>query len=297
MSVTNDKAIVAGKATEPIVAQSTLPTETKVISPSNCMIVNLPLDNGPRRTPASGSVEATGSAEATGPAGATGSTVLPKSGSGATLPDMGHLIFVRHGQSVVNALNKDRPGNRIFCGQLDTPLTSRGRAEAVAAGRQLARFPGIRVTTAVSSPLARTRETLALILDQLPGPVEWLAPRSELAERSLGAFEGREEEAVYREYPRFRDEPAYRQFDNHFQQRAPGGENLNDVIARAWPAVQRLESETSGDLLVVSHYSTIRSVLHVALGLDPDETLTMRVPNAVPIIVTRGPEYRRIAIV
>ncbi|MCY2986417.1 MAG: phosphoglycerate mutase family protein, partial [Planctomycetota bacterium] len=42
---------------------------------------------------------------------------------------MSHLVFVRHGESVLNVVNRQ---TRVFCGQIDTPLTEHGREQASA---------------------------------------------------------------------------------------------------------------------------------------------------------------------
>jgi broad specificity phosphatase PhoE len=203
-----------------------------------------------------------------------------------------HFIFVRHGQSVLNVVNRQQ---RTFCGQAETPLTDLGCEQAVAAGRLLAAAQGTRVTTAVSSALGRARETLDLILRELPYPVPRLPDDAGLNERSLGDFDTRPASDVFAMHPEYRDDPSLNQFDNHFVQKAPGGENLQEVTERAWTVIENLNRSHHGDILVVSHYTTIRCILGRALRL-PDQTVyAMRVPNAVPIFVQRGENYRLIA--
>jgi broad specificity phosphatase PhoE len=55
-----------------------------------------------------------------------------------------------------------------------------------------------------------------------------------------------------------------------------------------------LDRDYRGDILVVSHYTTIRCILGRALGLSERTVQRMRVPNAVPIFVQRGGGYRLI---
>ena len=204
---------------------------------------------------------------------------------------MEHFIFVRHGESVLNVINRQE---RTFCGQMETPLTERGRAQAVTAGRLLAAWNGASITTAVSSTLERARETLDLILPELPHAVRRLPDDTGLNERSLGMFDARRASDVFAEHPQYRDDPALNQFDNHFFQKAPGGENLQEVTERAWPVIERLDRTCRGDVLVVSHYTTIRCILGRALGLSERRVQRMRVPNAVPIFVERGGGFRLI---
>lgn len=202
---------------------------------------------------------------------------------------MPHFIFIRHGESQLNVANRQA---RVFCGQTETPLTHRGREQARTTGRVLAAWTDLRISVAVSSALSRCRETMDLILLELPYPVERLPDSHSLKERSLGDFDGCLAEEVYARHPQFLSAPELNRFDNDFIQKAPGGENLRDVTARAWAAVQKLHRCYAGNVLIVSHHTTIRCILGQALGL-PDETVRrMRVPNAVPLVVQREPAFR-----
>jgi broad specificity phosphatase PhoE len=202
---------------------------------------------------------------------------------------MRHLVLVRHGESELNAANRLR---RIYCGQIETPLTDVGRRQAVAAARQLARLEYLRLSQAISSPLERARETLQLMLAELNGPIELLSASPHLLERSHGAFEGREEHEVFGEYPHYRDDPNFNGFMNHFEQCAPDGENLATVTARAWPVIREVVQASSGDVLVVSHYNTIRCIVGKALELSPDVVLRMRPQNAAPIVLRYNGGYK-----
>jgi broad specificity phosphatase PhoE len=192
------------------------------------------------------------------------------------------LVLVRHGESELNAANQ---AARIYCGQIETPLTPRGRQQAVDAARRLAELDYLRLARAVSSPLGRAAETLEIVLASLAQRIERLPAAAGLMERSHGLFEGRREQDVFREHPRYRDDPHYNGFMNHFDQHAPGGESLAQVTERAWPALLALAASGTGDLLVVSHYNAIRCILGKALDLPAAAVLQMRVPNAVPIVL------------
>jgi len=197
---------------------------------------------------------------------------------------MSHLILLRHGESQLNVLNRQK---RVYCGQYETPLTDFGRTQARDAGRQLAQRQHLRIDRAVSSHHERSRETLRLAVEQL----ELLPPVAGLNERSLGRFEGLAEEDVFRDHPQYRDDPDYHRFMNCFVQKAPEGENLAEVSIRAWRAVEQLLDEQAGDLLIVSHYNTIRCILGRALLLSEAAVLGLRIPNAVPIVLKRGERF------
>jgi broad specificity phosphatase PhoE len=201
---------------------------------------------------------------------------------------MRHVVLVRHGESELNALNQTR---RVYCGQIETPLTALGRQQAIRAAQEIRQLEFLQIRRAISSPLARAAETLQIMLEQLgptSGQVERLPASPGLMERSHGAFEGLAEEDAFAQYPHYRDDPNYREFMNHFEQHAPGGENLAIVSSRAWQAIEPLVAEPLGDLLVVSHYNTIRCLVGRALGLAPDAVLRMRIPNARPIVLRCG---------
>ena len=85
---------------------------------------------------------------------------------------MPHFILIRHGESQLNVINRQ---SRVFCGQVDTPLTERGREQARTAGKVLAAWADLRISAAISSALGRCRESLDLILQELPYPVQRLA--------------------------------------------------------------------------------------------------------------------------
>lgn len=197
---------------------------------------------------------------------------------------MSHLILVRHGESELNVVNRTR---RVFCGQFETPLTDRGREQARAAGRAIASRPQLHVRWAISSLHERSRETLALLIEQLPQKVEVLDGHAALNERSLGQFEGRHEDDVFSQHPQYRDDPSYSSFQNHFVQKSLDGENLAEVTERAWPYLESLVNERAGDLLVVSHFNTIRCILGRALDLSEQAVLDLRVQNATPIVLRR----------
>jgi len=195
---------------------------------------------------------------------------------------MRHLILIRHGESQLNVTNRTR---RVYCGQFNTPLTDKGRQGATAVGGALAKRSDLRIEAAISSALDRAVETLSLILKQLPESISSLPASSDLNERSLGLFEGRTPEDVFAEHPQYQTEAHLRRFQNDFEQHAPQGENLTQVGERAWRQIQSTLASTQGDLLVVSHFNTMRSLLWKAGMFAQEEVLPLRIANTTPIVV------------
>jgi 2,3-bisphosphoglycerate-dependent phosphoglycerate mutase len=210
---------------------------------------------------------------------------------------MRHLILIRHGESQLNARNREE---RVFCGQFDTPLTPRGREQARQAAEHLRRLDFVRPQFALSSPLSRAAETLQILLehygqDATTGPpahtIERLPPAIAFVERSHGQFEGKTEDEAYAEHAAYRDDPALAGFMDHFHRHAPDGESLAVVSDRVWQEFTRLWSATSGDIILVSHYNPIRCLVGRALALSEEEILKLRVPNAVPIVLRWQDRY------
>jgi broad specificity phosphatase PhoE len=162
------------------------------------------------------------------------------------------LHFLRHGQTPHS--RDDR-----YCGSSDPDLTEDGRAMAAAIGEALGREPFAAI---YSSPLRRARETAAPLAGAKGMQVR-LVPG--LREIGYGEWEGLSP-----------DEAAARDHDLHLLWSAdpalhapPGGERAIDVAARALEAVESIRRDfTDGDVLVVSHKSTIRVVVCALLGID-----------------------------
>src|SRR5512138_1428449 len=74
------------------------------------------------------------------------------------------FVFLRHGESVGNAESR-------FQGQADYPLTDVGRLQAQTLAERWKR-EGMRLDVAITSPLARARETAEIISQLLGVPVE-----------------------------------------------------------------------------------------------------------------------------
>ena len=203
---------------------------------------------------------------------------------------MKRVILVRHGESEINAAWNEKA---IFCGQLDTPLTDKGRQQALEVGRFLANASQLKISHAVSSTLVRAVDTLQLIRQQFFAPPELLPAMPAFNERSLGLFEGRGREEVYRDFPQYESHPDYCNFRDHFHQKAPGGENLSDVTSRAWPALEEVLELAQTDVLIVAHCQVIRCLIARATSLDVNGISALKIPNAMPILLTQSEPHRK----
>lgn len=163
------------------------------------------------------------------------------------------LIMMRHGQTTYNA-------GRRMQGQLDTPLSDVGLAQAHAAADWLVDRD---IVTIVSSDLSRARDTAEIIGEKLGLNVE-LDPR--LRETHLGTWQGMThtevDEAFEGARAAWRHDPAWT---------PPQGESRLDVAGRARPVVDKLMRDADWDghsVLLVAHGGTIAALTANLLGLE-----------------------------
>jgi alpha-ribazole phosphatase len=123
---------------------------------------------------------------------------------------------------------------------------------------------------AVCSPARRTWETaVALGLD----PVK----EASFREQDFGAWTGRRHNELVAELGN-----VYRDFwKSPASNRPPGGESFVDQISRAMAGLAQLPA---GDVVLVVHSGTVRAVLAIALGLEPDGALRFVID---PLSLTR----------
>lgn len=160
------------------------------------------------------------------------------------------LFFLRHGQTEYN-----REGR--IQGRLDSPLTSVGRAQAVAQGRMLAQMIGDQPVALLCSPLGRTLTSAELVAQQLhakPTP----EPHLSLIEASLGAWDGLTTAEIDARAPGFR--AGFPQGDWLFN--APGGEAIFEVEARLRMVLMELATRPEPVQIILAH-GIIGRVLHL----------------------------------
>jgi len=144
-------------------------------------------------------------------------------------------------------------------GALDIALNETGRAQARAAGPQLA---GRGVVAIVASPMLRTRETAAIVNETLGLPITY---EPDLREVIFGGMEGKPLMPWYTEWLAGRFTPE-------------GAESFAEVTLRVQGAMARVLARP-GPLLIVAHGGVFRALRGV-LGLAVQGGAT---PNAVPI--------------
>ncbi|WP_395648915.1 histidine phosphatase family protein [Thermomonas sp.] len=163
------------------------------------------------------------------------------------------LLLARHGETPWNAEGR-------YQGQVDIPLSEVGIGQAAALGQRLQDVP---VDRAVASPLARATRTAQLALGEDRAPM--LTFDDGLLEIAHGEWEGLLASEIAQRDPQrlqaWKDAPE--------SVLMPGGESLQMVLDRAWPALERACVGLGADdtLLVVAHDAVNRVLLARILGL------------------------------
>lgn len=172
------------------------------------------------------------------------------------------LFVIRHGETAWNGAGRIQ-------GSLDSPLTSRGLAQARAAAARLA---AVRPGALYCSDLGRAQETAREIAAATALPIR-TDPR--LRERAFGALEGKTWDEIAREHPvdaRLLKEDPHRP--------APGGESLVQFRERALDALARIALEAATERVAVVTHGGVLSVLYrEATGMPLGAPRTFATPN------------------
>jgi len=177
---------------------------------------------------------------------------------------MMRLILIRHGETEWNARG-------LYQGQLDSPLTGEGLAQAERLGERMRRHSPIAALYA--SDLARTHATaaptsLALGLEIVSEP--------DLGERGYGIFQGVDKSAIQDKYPE--EYAAHLTADPDYI--IPGGESTRQFHTRVVAALDRLGQRYRGkQIAVVTHGGVLTAIFNHILGLAINAPRYFATPN------------------
>ncbi|WP_337026773.1 histidine phosphatase family protein [Microbacterium sp. LB16] len=183
------------------------------------------------------------------------------------------LFLARHGQTEWSLEHR-------LQGQLDSPLTKEGEAQAAAIA---ARLSGADIQTICSSPLGRAMQTALIIADRLGADVIEVP---ELAELDHGELAGQTWEQIDESHPTAREERAANRFGWAF----PGGESYAEARVRARKALSSCGWASSGVPLLISHEMIGRMLRAQLRGLSTADALALRHPHGVVFEIERGAE-------
>ena len=163
-----------------------------------------------------------------------------------------NLYFLRHGETTYSISGS-------YCGIVDAPLTPEGVQMAQAFAQAYQSVPW---TAVYCSPMQRTVNTAKPLCDAIGIEMQL---RDGLKELGYGEWEDKTPEWVkehyLEDYIKWMTEPAWNP--------PTGGETAVQMASRASLVISEIESRyTDGNILVVSHKTTIRIILCSLLGID-----------------------------
>jgi probable phosphoglycerate mutase len=191
------------------------------------------------------------------------------------------ILLCRHGETPWNAEGR-------YQGQIDIPLSPNGEGQARALGLRLREAA---ITRAVASPLSRARRTAELAL----GAREALLTTDlGLQEIAHGSWEGK----LASEIGEADGERLRAWLDAPETVLMPGGESLQLVLDRAWPALARACAGLGAEdiLLIVAHDAVNRVLLCRILGLPLSRVWSFRQAPAT-LNLLEGPDVDHLEVV
>lgn len=171
---------------------------------------------------------------------------------------MGHIYFVRHGQSHWNVENK-------ICGATDIALTDLGHEQAIETGKKFIE-QGIKADEILYSPLIRAAETARHISEMtgIPARVE-----ERLVEQNFGRYEST---------PRNGEE--FKAAKQQFVCRYDGGESMLHVAQRIYNLLDDIKKESDDKTyILVAHNGISRVVQSYFYEMTNEEYANFGVPN------------------
>jgi probable phosphoglycerate mutase len=192
------------------------------------------------------------------------------------------LYMLRHGETAWNV-------ERRMQGTRNSDLTERGRAQAVAMGRALAKELARedRPTLFLRSPLGRTRETSLIVGGELGlDPSEWRDDRR-LVELSYGDWEGSSWKEIEAHTPHALDD--WKAAPESYC--PPGGESHADLRLRAAAVLADIIASRTRTV-VIGHGVSGAVLRGLNLGLDARAMFVLEKPQDAFFRLTHGAEEK-----
>lgn len=171
---------------------------------------------------------------------------------------MGHVYFVRHGQTIWNVENK-------ICGATDIELTELGHEQAIETGRRILE-EGIQADEILYSPLVRAAET-ARHISEVTGIPAREEPR--LKEQNFGKYESTA-----------RDGEEFKEAKKQFICRYEGGESMLHLAQRIYNLLDEIKEESDEKTyILVAHNGIARVLQSYFYEMTNDEYAAFGVKN------------------
>lgn len=169
---------------------------------------------------------------------------------------MGHVYFVRHGQTVWNVENK-------ICGATDIALTELGHQQAIETGKKILE-QGIKADEILYSPLVRAKDT-ALHISEMTGIPAREEPR--LKEQNFGKYESTA-----------RNGEEFQEAKKQFVCRYEGGESMLHLAQRIYNLLDDVKASDKTYILV-AHNGIARVVQSYFYEMTNEEYAAFGVKN------------------
>ncbi|MEJ2757673.1 MAG: histidine phosphatase family protein [Anaerolineales bacterium] len=190
------------------------------------------------------------------------------------------FIFLRHGESEGNA-------NNIFQGQMETPLTAHGEAQANAMSDYFLKYQShYEINSIFTSPQGRTVQTANPIAKKLNLKIQF---SDLLKEVHYGKLQGLSWDEIAQSSPNRPD------LKNPYLHIGEDGESWFELYLRGGKIIKMLTAHPKGNYLVVSHGSILNAMLWSLLGLVPQpgrNGTSFQFPNTGFAELVFSPSYR-----
>ena len=184
------------------------------------------------------------------------------------------FYFARHGQTDWNTLRKVQ-------GTTDIPLNENGIRQAYQLCDYL-KENSISFTKIYSSYQTRAVQTAEIAAEQFNTGYETVKG---LEEMNLGLLEGHTWDEILSMYA---EEFELWQADRRYST-SPGGESYQMVLERVFQVLDYIleqnDAASEGNVLIITHGAVIMTLLAVLRDVPFEQALTIRVDNAVPVVL------------
>jgi broad specificity phosphatase PhoE len=174
------------------------------------------------------------------------------------------LLLIRHGETQWNV-------ERRYQGQLDSPLTERGIAQAEAIGRRLAALPEFASAPLIASPLGRARRTAEIICANRRSTVFETDDR--LREITLGSWDGLFADEIAARSPGLLDKHGPYEWYFH----SADGERYDAFQARLASFLH--DARARSIFVIVAHGVVSRVLRGLYAGMPRELALSLPVPQ------------------
>lgn len=189
------------------------------------------------------------------------------------------IILLRHGETEWNVESR-------YQGQLDSPLTSKGEQQVqVNAFKLMPLLKACENVKFFSSPLGRAKSSAFIIADFLEIPRERIIFDARIQEFSYGIFEGKTKKECQMHYA----EVFKAREQNKWSYQIEKGESYCMATKRLQNWLLDVQGEEM--IIVMAHEMINRTLRGLYCDLDPQETLALRQPNDLVLILKNKKEY------